>query len=207
MDNKTDYERIITVFRNTKADFIALQEVDSVTRRSDSIDVLRLLSSKLNMHELYGAAISFQGGKYGVGIMSKKKAINHYTIPLPGKEEKRVLLIAEFKKHVIFCTHLSLTETDRNASAKIINEEAKKFNKPIYLLGDFNAEPGSETIKLLNEQWQLLSTPNPTFPADNPIKCIDYIFGRNIKKAKANSIVIEEPIASDHRPVFVEMMR
>src|SRR6476660_3928244 len=70
MDNKTDYDRVAAVLLQTKAPIIALQEVDSVTNRNAKVDVLQLLAQKTKMHAVYGAAIPFKGGKYGVGLLS-----------------------------------------------------------------------------------------------------------------------------------------
>jgi endonuclease/exonuclease/phosphatase family metal-dependent hydrolase len=164
MDNNADHDRIATVIKNAAPDIIALQELDSFTKRNN-VYLLDVLADKTGLHGVFGAAIQFQGGKYGVGILSKKRPLKHYTLPLPGKEEERVLLVAVFKKFVIFCTHLSLTEADRNQSSAIINNEATKFNKPVYLLGDMNAEPASQAIALFKQKWTLLSGEEATFPA------------------------------------------
>lgn len=206
MDNKVDYDRVAAVLLQAKAPIVALQEVDSVTKRSNAVDVLQQLAQKTKMQAVYGAAIPLQGGKYGVGLLSKEKPLQHYTIPLPGKEEERVLLVVEFKKYVVFNTHFSLTEADRLASVNIINEQATHFQKPIYLLGDLNAEPTSPVLTALQQNWTLLSGTALTFPANTPDRCIDYIFSRNaIKQKHMSATVINEPIASDHRPVLVEV--
>jgi endonuclease/exonuclease/phosphatase family metal-dependent hydrolase len=204
MDNKVDYERTAAVLRSANAAIIGLQEVDSVTKRSAGVDVLKIMAEKTGMHAVYGAAIPLQGGQYGVGVLSKEKPVRYHTIPLPGKEEKRVLLIVEFKHHVIFNTHLSLTDSDRIASVTIINQQAVHFKKPIYLMGDLNAEPASTTLLHLKQHWTLLSGEAPTFPASTPTKCIDYILAMNLKKAaQLSTTVIDDPITSDHRPVLV----
>ena len=202
MDGKTDLDRTVSVIKNMDADVIALQEVDSMTKRNE-VDVLKYLEEKLKLNSVFGAAISYQGGKYGVGLLSKQKPIRHYTIPLPGKEEERVLLVVEFKKYIVFSTHLSLTEADRNTSVEIINQQAALFTKPVYLFGDLNAEPQSTAMTLLKRDWNLLSGEAPTFPATNPTKCIDFILSRNSKKERISTTVIEEPMASDHRPLLV----
>jgi endonuclease/exonuclease/phosphatase family metal-dependent hydrolase len=208
MDNKVDYDRTATVIKNVNAEVMALQELDSVTKRNNGDDVLKILSEKTGFFYVYGAAISFQGGKYGVGILSRQKPLRYYKVPLPGKEEQRILLVAEFKKYVIFCTHFSLTDTDRETSVAIINEQAGKHTKPIYLLGDLNAEPNSNPLAALKQKWTLLSGEEPTFPADKPVRCIDYILASNRKKIKFISTkVLDEPITSDHRPVIVEVDR
>ena len=206
MDNKTDYDRIVVVLKKADADIIALQELDSATTRSGGENVVKTLAEKSGSAHVYGAAISYQGGKYGVGILSKKKPSSYYKVALAGKEEERVLLVAEFKKYVIFCTHLSLTDSDRLASVNIINDYAAKYKKPVYLLGDLNAEPNSNVIVALKANWKLLSGEEPTFPAPVPTKCIDYILVMNGTRLKVISKdVLNEPMASDHSPVVVEV--
>lgn len=205
MDNKTDYDRTAAVILKAGAQVVALQELDSATVRSQGVDVLSVLAKKTGMHGVYGAAIPYSGGKYGVGVLSKEKPLRNYSVPLPGKEEQRVLLVAEFNGFVIFNTHLSLTEDDRMASITLINKEATKFKKPVFLLGDLNAEPSSAFLTQLRKDWQLLSGDAPTFPAPAPDKCIDYILGRNGKMAVSHSEVMTEPLASDHRPVLVTL--
>lgn len=205
MDNRTDYDRTAAVITKAGAQVVALQELDSNTVRSQGVDVLSVLAQKTGMHGIYGAAIPYGGGKYGVGILSKQKPLRHYSVPLPGKEEQRVLLVAEFNEFVIFNTHLSLTEDDRMASITRINKEAGGFKKPIFLLGDLNAEPASAFLTQLKKDWQLLSSEENTFPATAPDKCIDYILVRNGKVSVSHSEVMAEPLASDHRPVLVTL--
>ena len=203
LDNQTNYDQTAAVIRGSGAGIVALQELDSATTRSKGSVVLDSLASKTGMHAVYGAAIEFQGGRYGVGLLSKEKPLRHYTVPLPGREEARVLLVAEFANRVVFCTHLSLTAEDRLASAAIINAEVQKFTNPVFLLGDLNATPEEGSIQELRKQWQQLSTNEFTFPADAPDRCIDYIFVRGGKFNVLSSSVIDEPLASDHRPVRV----
>ncbi len=155
MDNITDYQRIARIITTSKADIIALQELDSVTQRSKGKDVLKELAEATGLHASYGAAISFQGGKYGVGVLSKEKPLSQKTIPLPGSEEARVLLVVEFADYLVFCTHFSLTEKDRLSSIKIIEEELATSKKPVLLLGDLNDKPGSETMQRLRQSFQL----------------------------------------------------
>src|SRR5688572_6887828 len=67
MDNITDYDRTVAVIKRADADIVALQEVDSVTKRSNGVDVLSHLAQKTGLHAVYGAAIDYQQGKYGLG--------------------------------------------------------------------------------------------------------------------------------------------
>lgn len=209
MDNVTDYQRIADVIVKARPMVVALQELDSVTNRSNQADVLREIAERTLMHSVYAPAIDFDGGKYGVGILSREKPLKSYHIPLPGKEEKRVLLIAEFEKFLFACTHLSLTEADRMASLAIIRAEAAKAGKPFFLAGDLNARPDSPFIEELQKDFKLISDPKkPTFPAGEPHGCIDYIAVDNAHFSRISVLgnsVIDEPVASDHRPVLVSI--
>ncbi|MEN9299124.1 MAG: hypothetical protein RLZZ429_1437 [Bacteroidota bacterium] len=204
LDNVTSYQRIADVLLSAKADVIALQELDSVTQRSKQEDVLQNLSQLTGMHAVYAPAIDFNGGKYGVGVLSKEKPLSFRYLSLPGREEKRVLLLVEFEQYFFLCTHLSLTEEDRIASASMISNEVAHFKKPVLLAGDLNDHPTSVFMKSLQVQWKSLSTEANSFPADRPDRCIDYILTRKQDPFKAkSSMVIDEAMASDHRPVLV----
>lgn len=209
MDNITDYKRIASVIKSVSPDVVALQEIDSITDRSGKIDVLNQLADLTKMYSCYAAAIPYQGGKYGVGILSKEEPVSHYKIALPGREEARVMLVVEFDKYIVCCTHLSLTEADRQSSLDIIKRTVSKYNKPVFLTGDLNDTPESEMIKQLSTDWKVLNnTKQPTFPANDPKKTIDYILGYTAKGytySVHQSRVLAEKTASDHRPLFVDV--
>ena len=120
MDGKSDYKRISDVILKGNPDVVALQEMDSVAQRSNGVDILRELAKNTFMYSVYAPAISFQGGKYGLGLLSKEKPLNFRYRSLPVSEEARVLLIVEFKDYICCCTHFSLTEADRLTSVAII---------------------------------------------------------------------------------------
>ena len=100
MDKEYNYRRIANVISQTSPDIVALQELDSVTVRNKGIHALGELEKLTGMHGTYAAAIPFQGGSYGIGILSREIPIKYKIIPMPGREEKRTLIIAEFKDYV-----------------------------------------------------------------------------------------------------------
>ncbi len=209
LDNKTDIIRIASVIESVNPEVVALQELDSITRRCDSVDILKELADITRMHYTYAPAIDFDGGKYGIGILSAKKPLTSKKIALPGREEKRVLLICEFDKYVVFATHFSLNKEDRESSIGIINAEVVKYSKPVILTGDLNADVESAEINILKKNWKILNNvKTPTFPADEPKKTIDYIAGYTDEGHTYSVIqtrVVEEKVASDHRPVFADI--
>ena len=209
MDGIRNLQRVANVIINEAPDVVAVQELDSMTTRSNQQYVLGELAERTQMHATYAPAISFQGGKYGIGILSKETPLNIRTYPLPGREEARMLLVAEFENYVFACTHLSLTEEDRLASLDIIKSSVVKSNKPYFLAGDLNDQPDSKFTQALQEDFQVLThIKKPTFPAPEPTETIDYIaawkHGSN-DFANLSAQVLEEPIASDHRPLSVQL--
>ncbi|HOF21414.1 MAG TPA: endonuclease/exonuclease/phosphatase family protein, partial [Bacteroidales bacterium] len=161
------------------------------------------------MYQTFGASIDYQGGKYGIGILTKEKPVSWKRIPLPGREEARSLLIVELKDLVLGCTHFSLNQEDRLASAGIVSSSFSGYDKPVFLAGDLNAVPESEVMKRFESYWNILTnTSVPTIPSDKPSKCIDYILGLKSdgRTFVTNKTVVEdEPVASDHLPVWAEI--
>ena len=209
MDGIHNIQRIANVIINEAPDVVAIQELDSMTTRSGQKYVLGELADRTQMHAIYAPAISFQGGKYGIGILSRQKPMGIKTYPLPGREEARMLMVAEFKDYYFACTHLSLTEEDRLASLDIIKSSTKKSHKPYFLAGDLNDQPESKFIQALQQDFQILTnTKHATFPAPKPTETIDYIaaWKHNTNDfANLSTRVLEEPIASDHRPLSVQL--
>lgn len=207
MDGVTDYNRTATVINSIAPQVAAIQEIDSVTHRSKGVYVLQELAKRTNMYATFNPSISYDGGKYGIGILSKEKPLTTKVVALPGREEQRSLLIAEFSRYVVCCTHLSLTAEDRMASLSLINRNTKPYSKPVFLVGDFNAEPNSEFIMALSKSWTMLSDSKQlTFPSSKPDRCIDYIMVKPAVTVKlVKTEVIADSITSDHRPLYVDV--
>ena len=126
MDLVVDYERTAAVIAQQQPDVVALQELDSMTTRSGQHDQIGELATRTHYHPVFGGAIDYDGGKYGVGILTREHPLSTKRIPLPG-EEPRVLLVVELKDFVIASTHLDLEEEQRLASVPLIVEEAQHW--------------------------------------------------------------------------------
>ena len=209
MDNVCNFQRIANVINNTSPDVVAIQEVDSMTNRSGQKYVLGEIAERTQMHGYFAPAIDYDGGKYGIGLLTKQLPLRLQTLPLPGREEARTLILAEFTDYIYCCTHMSLTEEDRMKSLELVKAFTSSSTKPLFLAGDMNAEPESGFIKELQKDFQILSNPKQhTFPAPDPKETIDYIatLKQNAKGfAVISAKVINEPMASDHRPILVEL--
>ena len=211
LDEVVDLDRQAKIIRDAQPDVVGLQEVDSIVPRSGRVDETAYLANALGMYGSYGPAIPLSGGKYGVAILSKERPLSVHNIPLPGKEP-RTLLVCEFQNYVFATTHLDLEEENRLASLPIIIEEASRHDKPFFICGDWNDEPDSKLITTMKRNNFVFmnnitdTSTSYTFPAGKPTITIDYIasLGRVFRSVR-NKKVINEPVASDHRPVYLEV--
>lgn len=202
--------------RNSQVDIIGLQEVDSVCHRSGSQDQMRELSRLTGMRHSFARHFAYQGGAYGLGILSKYPMENIRndritSISSDGKRKTLALLSAKIclpnQQEVIFATvHFALDQPTRMVQAK----EVVKYldtHLPVILTGDLNAEPGTAEINMLLEKFQSSHPPEKfTFPENDPIKKIDYIL---VSKTGHPEIkwtkVYSENRHSDHLPIATQV--
>lgn len=78
-------------------------------------------------------------------------------------------------------------------------------DRPCLLAGDFNAKPSEESISLLAQSGRFTGAFDgpPTYPADAPSQRIDFAFAP-AGWEHVETRVIDEPKASDHRPVVAK---
>ena len=213
LDGKIDLERIAKIISNNKADLVALQEVDRNTKRSGGVDQAKELARLTSMHHVFGRAINYEGGEYGQAILSRWPISLPIVHALPQKagREQRIALFAVIdgvRGLTFTTTHLDhQIETIRVDQARALNEFFEKKQSSVSILaGDFNAAPQTEPMQILLKEWEDSASENaaPTIPAEKPTKRIDYILFRQPKAAwrVVRSEVLDEPVASDHRPVL-----
>src|SRR5690606_23370805 len=66
-----DLDRIAGVIRGAEPDLVALQEVDVRTRRARGMDIAGELASRTRLYPAFGRAMPYDGGDYGVAILSR----------------------------------------------------------------------------------------------------------------------------------------
>ena len=218
-DGRYDIPRLAAVIRDAKPDLVALQEVDVGVARSSRIHEAKELAKLTNMAVRFGPTQHYQGGLYGNAVLSKLPIEDVHIQPLPysDSDETRTtyprgaiavkVRLANGKLIQFISTHFQHNvEADRVAEAHAICDHfAGPESLPSILAGDMNATPDSEPIAILTEHWNHSgSAPfSPTAPAGNPRSRIDYIFYQpRTGLTLTGSEVIDEPTASDHRPVL-----
>jgi endonuclease/exonuclease/phosphatase family metal-dependent hydrolase len=216
--DKIDIEAIAKVINSAKPDLVALQEVDVNTIRSGKgINQAKELARLTGMYYYFSKAIDFQGGDYGVAVLSRYPIVDSVRYDLPvlkeiGGEPRTIAAITVLlpgKKKIIFaCTHLDLHEENRLSQSQLIINHFGQSKLPMVLAGDFNATPGSKVINYLDEHFKRSCQPDcaPTIPVENPEEAIDFIMLRPGKSFKVSTTqVVDEKYASDHLPVVSEL--
>ena len=210
IDGKRDIQRIANIILDAAPDVVAIQEVDSMTPRCYSYQ-LGELAARTGMYASFAPALHTVIGRYGVGVLSKERPMSVKRVRLPGSEEKRALLMAEFEDYIFCSTHLSLTPQDRMKSLEMIREYAADSRKPFFVAGDFNDMPDSEFMVKLKKDYEVLNDESEqTFPAYHPDRTIDYVVSwkpTGAYIAVVDSRVPDEPLASDHRPLVVTLRK
>ncbi len=214
MDDSLDLARSAAVIRSLHPDLVALQEVDSATERTLYIDQASELGKLTNMRSVFGEFMGYRGGKYGMALLSRypiRRVQNHR---LPGTTEPRSALTilvrhAPTETELLFVgIHLYRTADERLAQARTLVDVLSGATVPIILAGDFNSTPGSEVMNLLQQHWYIPDKGEErlTFPSDDPQREIDFIIFRPRAAFEiVESRVIDEPLASDHRPVLLTL--
>ena len=110
----------------------------------------------------------------------------------------------------LFGVHHDWTrENLRVTQCKALLRKIGQQTGPVILAGDFNAGRNSQSVRLLVDSGFEILTNDPanTFPSDQPKVEIDFILCKGLPLGRFEHRVVAEKIASDHRPVLVEIFK
>ncbi len=215
-------EGIRTMLEAADADVVALQEVDEKTKRSGRVEQASVLGKALSMQHAFAAHFPYQGGEYGVALLSKYPIVSsqrrrvkgsrlaqldatvrtpsgdvriivvHYTVTFPLRDEKET----------------AATNAARLAEATATASLAKASEGPVLVLGDMNDDTGSPTYEQFAPTMQdacevkgkgLAKTWNSAFALTR----IDYVWASKHFEVEACGTL--PGTASDHLPVVADL--
>ena len=216
MDKKLDLQRIADVVNKEKPDPVGLQEVDRGVKRTEGKDEIAELAAMTKMDFAFAPNLVYQGGKYGVAILSRLPIKNtvHRMFENKREAERRGMLKVEVeldRKTINFVTtHLDYQfEDGRLFETEQLLKFLEETKGPLIVVADLNDTPDGSAYKLIDtifdDAWIASRTKGDGFsyPADKPVKRIDHIFYRDRVRAKRAWVV--ETLASDHVPVVAEL--
>lgn len=214
-------EDIANLIREISPDFLALQEVDSMTLRTagfagEKLDLTDVWAEKTGMFGHFAKAIDFSEGGYGEAVLSKKKGrFESLSLPVPEGGEGRSMAIAhvelaEGKRMAFAGTHLCHENPiNRSAQVKAILDHFKNIDYPVIITGDFNFESDEEGYALMTENFRdaALEVDNleNTYSSDNPKMRIDYFWVPKNSGIEVLSVQTISVNYSDHLPLVMEV--
>ena len=212
-----NYQVIADVLKDLDPDVVCIQELDSVTTRTKGVYQLQRMADLNFWNYRFASNIKpYQGGSYGVGVATPKSIQKSSSYLLTSEDEQRGFLIVEFDKYIVVCTHFGGSEEVRTVQAQELTAKIKELYgnlaKPVFLGGDLNSTPMSNTMKELYKNWILISGQENTVSGGN--RCIDYLLMYNRgnpykileSKVIGTSSKGNMPIESDHFPVMVTII-
>ena len=218
MDKKLDLQRIADVINQEHPDLVGLQEVDRGVKRTQGIDEVAELARLTKMEHAFAHNLDYQGGQYGVAILSRFKILNvdHRKYENTREAERRGMIRVEVNVNnqiVSFVTtHLDYQYQDgRVFETQQLLQFLKDQKGPLIVVGDFNEEPNADAYKLMlprfEDSWikSRAKGDGLSYPADKPVKRIDYIFYQARDRISVKRAWVVKTLASDHVPVVSEL--
>ncbi len=222
MSFKMNLERQAEIIKNQAPDFVGLQEVDNNCSRSNSVDQARKLGRLTDMTGTFGKFMNLQGGQYGMGTLCKLPLVSSKVVKIPpAKLEPRcaILNIAKLSNgtEIAFANvhfdWLQDQSQNRINQAKALLKEVDALKLPAVILGDFNTTPDSPTMNYFAQQGFVFMDKGEdhlTFQGKGePSREIDHVIYRSSDSVTLEGVsidVLDEPVASDHRPVVAKIM-
>jgi endonuclease/exonuclease/phosphatase family metal-dependent hydrolase len=221
----------VEAIRAQLPDIVGLQEVDvHWAARSNFVDQATALGEALGMQVRFARIYQLTGmqpgdppREFGVALLSRFPIVdwsNHVITrlstqeqnplpgPLPGFLAAKVDVRGTAVR--IFDTHLDYRADPRVRQQQVTDMFAYigDASVPTLLFGDLNAPPDAPEIQPLFERlhdtWPASAGPGLTDPADVPQKRIDYVLAS--KHFRVQSATVPVTLASDHRPVVVDLV-
>jgi endonuclease/exonuclease/phosphatase family metal-dependent hydrolase len=215
-DGLLDLPRLARVIASAAPDLVALQEVDERTDRSGGVSQVSELGGLTGLRPVFGEAMPFQNGGYGVGILSRWpiRSVHNRPLPrpVPDREPRTALTVtvrpAPGLGDVTFTsTHLDFGRVNsRDLQAHALNEMLVGNDQALSILaGDLNSGEDSEVVRIVRQQWREIEVPGPTVMSGSGrlIFRLDWLFMRPASRWRViEARRIEEMTASDHLPVL-----
>ena len=224
-------DSLATVINAAEPDFVLIQEVDSCTPRSGrNVHQAKELAKKTGMKYCYQVAwdrgkdvddipdVNNRGGGYGDAVLSKYEfsdSVKRVIGPDPtvGGQDRAVVFIKVNIEGIdlwVGTTHLDHVKEEKSRiyQANAIKPIVESLDAPFVLGGDFNAEPGTQTIEIMSKYttFAYRSDKQYTYPSNMfphyEKRLIDYItYSPRDYFVEKGYNVLNTARASDHMPV------
>ncbi|MBI3894028.1 MAG: endonuclease/exonuclease/phosphatase family protein [Candidatus Wallbacteria bacterium] len=221
-------DRIADKAKALDVDVLCMEEVQGRSLRSEGYDQTGHIAERMGLKYHFWAEATSGGwiaNRQGNCIISRFPIVETRRVVLnkaSGNVEQRIAVVARIaypdagpQGTWVVCTHLYQRTDDglRQKELQVLSEALKGCEGPMIVAGDFNADPGSRSIR--GVQDGTLGRPLFDALADagngakltsdslHPTRRIDYVFHDASFKTDSAFVPTKEPEDSDHLPVFV----
>ena len=217
MNGELNIQRQAEVIRAIDPDVAGLQEIRiRKDLPEEQGDQPAILAEETAMRAYFGRTIDCNEYEYGIGVLSRcpSELMEVVLLPQPETMEQRAVVVVKVrhnnKNFYMVNTHLVFEDDAENVRVEQLQAITKLVKEkgyiPAVLTGDFNAKPEAESIQYLAGEWGMTDLTEFSFPATNPRIRIDYIAWYPKDAFSLEKLeVVNEPEASDHRPVFADL--
>ncbi|HUE87482.1 MAG TPA: endonuclease/exonuclease/phosphatase family protein [Vicinamibacterales bacterium] len=144
--------------RAMQADIIALQEVDLRLRRTGFTDQPGALAAALGFHYVFAASIKWDGGDYGLALLSRwpLASVERHRLDVVGVGEPRIVLevtiCANGRPLRVFNHHADVGGASRQSGLARLTEIVQpSLGRGAIVAGDFNAGPDTPGVRALRD--------------------------------------------------------
>jgi endonuclease/exonuclease/phosphatase family metal-dependent hydrolase len=216
----SNLEEIARMIIIEQPEVIALQEVDSMTLRSERIfgkkvDIIAELSRMTGYRGYFAKAMDYDEGAYGEGVLVKKRLSNETQgLPNPAGGEPRaaawIQIELRSEERLFFGGSHFCHEFQENrfAQLKALTSYADSLKYPAFIAGDLNFTPESPEYDSIPSHWKDAALgfdpSSATYAGDSSAARIDYILVDSRYFAVTSYKVLNLPY-SDHFPIMATL--
>ena len=216
-----DIQHAIRTIRQENPDILGLNEVQHRTRLCpDGCCQAEAIAEALGYPFFYfGRSIDFLDGQYGNALLSRFPIRTAEVLAIPDIPQEERDGWFEPRTHLCCTldlgggqlirslnTHYGLSDGEIRSAVQKTVELTGQETLPLLFMGDLNAEPDSPLLQplfsLMTDTAAKAEGGVLTWPSNQPVKKIDYLFQRGFKTLRA---WVPDSQDSDHRPFCAEL--
>jgi endonuclease/exonuclease/phosphatase family metal-dependent hydrolase len=208
-----DLDGLVRALADERPALVGLQEVSRGWLINAATDALPRLAEELGMSYAFTPAAD---AVWGNALLSRhplriveEVVLPRGEAPMPRSAQAAIVDLGAGVELGVVNTHLSHRTEEAGLRAQqiaIVDDLVRRLadgGRPVVLIGDLNAEPGSPELApleaWLDQAWD--DAPAGTWPSWGPVELIDHILLSGDLTARDHRV--GETLASDHLPVFV----
>ncbi|WP_266364376.1 endonuclease/exonuclease/phosphatase family protein [Tellurirhabdus rosea] len=205
--------RVAQLIRQYKPDLVAIQETDSATLRSYRRNQIRQLAGLTGMQYAFAGADSYEGGRIGLGVLSRYPIIAHNRVLLPNPDSLAPRILQDAYVELPDGRSIRFTNTqlepksfvNRGVQLATLRQVLGNSIQPIIWAGDLSTDPEDPIVVKLRENWDDAGADARQPTIHNSGARTDYILTlRGAEFELVRYRVLNEPTIAPHLPVLVK---